>query len=154
MDHYYPANCAFGQPCPFGNPWASALKTDPPHFVWFQFNEPKFLTKIGFSSRHLAWWECQSPKKFDVVAAKDPQDCENFQEKSEVLLRIDDAGFQRENQDLAWAIAEEKQAWYHCIGIKIHSVIGRFSQTNSDACLVERDIMVAVHKIRMWEKRL
>ena len=149
----YPANCAFGQPCQNGNPWASAHNSNPPHLIWFRFKKPKVLTKIGFSSRSTACWQCQSPKKFEVIAAMHPNVCEDLMMKGRVLLSVEDAGFQEEDQAIAWLIPKKKQLAYRCIGIKIHSVIGRVEQNG--ACSTDDRLMVAsLFKMHMWEKRL
>ena len=94
--------------------WVSS--GDPPHHVWFQFEERKTLTKIGFSTRrHID----TAPKKFEVVASVD---CNRFMDTAEVLLVVENAGFVEDNQAKSWAIPEAKQAPYLCIGIKVISV--------------------------------
>ena len=108
-----------------------------PQIVWFQFEEQKTLTKIGFSTRANEPTVSQAPKKFEVAASVD---CQQFQSNAEVLLSIEDAGFEKMNQARAWMIPEEKQAPYLCIGIKVYSVRGPNAHT-------------ALQNVVMWEKR-
>ena len=68
-----------------------------PQIVWFQFEEQKTLTKIGFSTRSNEPTVSQAPKRFEVVASVD---CNQFQSNAEVLLSIEDAGFEKMNRDI------------------------------------------------------
>ena len=148
----YSANCAFGDPCENGNPWASGRNQEPPHLIWYQFHEPKFLTKIGFSSRTSEWWECRSPEKFDVIAALDANDCGDFNKNSNILLSIENAGFQRLDHAIAWEIPKNKQSFYRCIGIRIHTVIGK-PGIGPICNSADSRMMASLQKMRMWERR-
>ena len=109
-----------------------------PHHVWFQFEKPKTLTKIGFSTRLEDAGITQAPKKFEVVASGD---CNLFMSAAEVLLVVENAGFDKEDQAKAWMIPEAKQAPYLCIGIKVQSV-------NRAGVKI-----ASVQNMIMWERR-
>ena len=153
QDDAHSAVHAFVRQGPGQPPWASKIGVKPPYVISYRFKEPKSVTKIGFSSRIDGWWKCQSPKKFDVVAALDPQDCRIFMANSQVLLSVEDAGFQRQDQALSWMIPKEMQSSYLCIGIRIHSVIG-VVDANSNVCNADHSRTTAsVHNMLMWESR-
>ena len=116
-------------------PWASAGLF--PQLVWFLFEEHKTLAKLGFSARSNGVQVKQAPQKFEVVASVD---CDQFESSAEVLLLVENAGFEKENQAKAWMIPEEKQAPYLCIGIKVYSV-----RSNN--------LHTSIHNMVMWEKR-
>ena len=109
-----------------------------PHFVWFEFEENKTLTKIGFSSDRRKNW---APKKFEVLASMQCERWEQFDATAEVLLVVENAVFDEADQAKAWWIPKAKQAPYLCIGIKIHSS-NRNSLPNT-----------ALQNMIMWERR-
>ena len=132
---YLPAQNALHPEAIKKSPWMSERGF--PQSVWFQFEEQKFLTKIGFSSD---WYDVnRAPKKFEVVGS---MDCEQFESTAEVLLVVENAGFDKEDQAKAWMIPEDKQAPYLCIGINIHSVNDKETGYTS------------VRKMIMWENRV
>ena len=138
----YPAAHAFRPQIIEGRkywPWANQKDYPFPHSVWFEFEEPKFLTKIGFSTRVESDHIGQAPIKFEVIAALK---CEDFLSNAEVLLTVEDAGFKNPDQAQAWLIPAEKQGPFLCIGIRIHSV-----QDVSKG-------FTSVQKLTMWEKRV
>ena len=47
---------------------------------------------------------------------------------------VEDAGFQRGDQAIAWLIPEEMQSSYLCIGIKINSVYGNELGSDQGTC--------------------
>ena len=123
-------------------PWSSAMDQAPPHYVWFQFQQPKTLTKIGFSTRTEGRLFDQAPLKFDVVAAASAEGCGvDFKSKARILLSIEKAGFQKGNQARSWVIPTEIRAPYLCMGIKIHSSLGNSGH-------------VSLHNTIMWESRV
>ena len=116
-------------------PWANHQSRKFPHFVWFQFKEPKIMTKIGFSTRMGIFR--QVVKKFDVIAAASfGTGCGSWR----ILLSVENAGFERSNQAKVWSIPAENRAPYLCIGLKIHS--------NTDG-----GVYVSVQNMVMWAKR-
>ena len=134
----HPAENAFKPQNAGSWPWANHRDNNFPHFVWFQFESPIVLAKIGFSSR-AGQNQNQMVKKFDVIGAT-ASGCSDIQDSPRILLGVEDAGFERSSQAKVWLIPEKNQAPYLCIGIKIHS--GSVLST-----------VVSVQNMVMWERR-
>ena len=123
-------------------PWTNDKDHPFPHHVWFQFQRPKTVTKIGFSTRINADYFGQAPRKFDVIAGNSAEDCSgDATSKAHVLLRIEEAGFQRANQAKSWLIPVEMRKPHLCIGISIHSSAGNGK-------------FVSLQNMIMWESRV
>ena len=119
-----------------------------PSTVWFQFHEPKKVTKLSFTNRikdetHSNETQQkdfeQSPKKIDIVAA-DSKACAKDDPEWTTLLEEEHVGFEDFEETKMWRIPAEKQGIYLCYGLRVYSSIGTQG-------------FAAVRNVLMWEEK-
>ena len=96
-------------------PWANS-EGQFPAFIWHWFHEIHVVAKFGFASRIDLQNLNQSPKSFYFVGS---MDCSNWT----TIIKVDDAGFTKNNQFKSWIIPKRGRQAFRCFGFELLSTI-------------------------------